>query len=115
VDEAPPQVKGASLNRALVGTGFEQVPFEIFDFVVESLDCLEISVDQKVEQTVEQERDTVFGEVGGFVPTLDDGCEVEFLVGMDRDECVLGDERGYFPDRDLGRVSLEGGVVGGEE
>ena len=61
LDESSPEVEGASLNRALVGTGLEQGPFEVFDLVVKGLDCVEIPVDQIVEQTVEEKRDTVLG------------------------------------------------------
>ena len=90
--------------------------------VVEGLDGVEVAVDDHVEQPVEQEADTVGGEVGGAVPALEHRLDREPVVLADGDQPPLADEGvdlglveaaglGVDPDRVAGQEQVGGVAV----
>lgn len=62
--EVPAQLERAPLHHLdLRAALIEQRVFEVLDAVIELLHGSEVTVDENVEQPVQQERHTVFGQV----------------------------------------------------
>ena len=110
-----PQLERAALNALLIDGGREELVREILDFLVQRLHRLEIAVDDHVEKTVQEKRDTVHGQIRGGIPTVHHDVDVEVLVSANSDQHPFGDERG-----DLGRCHLcsrpiKGRLIRGKE
>ena len=91
--EAHAQLEGAPRYGFLIARGEEQTVLEMFDFVVEGLHRGEVSVDDVVQQAVDEERHPVLGQIDVGVPAADDGLDVESLVLADGDQRVRSEER----------------------
>src|SRR5262249_49035526 len=70
-----------------------QLVLQGLDLVVEGMYGVEVAVHHVVEQSVQQERHAVLGQIWGGVPPGGDRVDVEPLVLADGDQGVGGDER----------------------
>ena len=76
------------------------------------LNGLEVVVDDQVEQPVEQERDSVAGQIGARIPAVDERVDVEPVVVLHRHERGFRDERRHLGGLQLAAVDVERDVVG---
>lgn len=98
-NEALAQLERAPLHVGIVRAVVEEQVLEAVDLVVERLHDSEVTVDDVVEQSPEQERDAVLSHLGRLVPARDHALDVIALVFADGHQRLCGDECTEFRSR----------------
>jgi hypothetical protein len=93
----------------------EQPVLQLLHAVIQALHRLELTIDDVVQQPVQQVADAEFGEVGAFVPALDDRVDVQPVVLADGDQRLAGDEGRDLAGAQLAGAGVQPRPVGGQE
>jgi hypothetical protein len=92
-DQALAQLETAPL-QVPVRFVVEQPVFQLLDGVVQFLHRGEVAVHQVVDQAMQQEADSVAGQIGTGVPIVDHAADVQPVVLAHGNQGAGGDERG---------------------
>jgi hypothetical protein len=114
-DQTLTQRKATSLHIRRPRRALEQQVFKLLDLVVESLHGVEMPVDDVIDQAVEQEPNSVPGEVYRFIPTDDDVVQVERIVLSNGHQRCCRYESGELVKLELAGGSVQSHAVHAEE
>ena len=113
--QALPERERTPLQGFLVGRGHEQLVLELFDLLVEGLYRLEVPVDELVEQSVQQEGDTMLRQVRERVPSGNHSVQIDALLLVHGNQCTGRDEGGNLVGGNRFRGRIEADSVSRQE